>query len=161
MEENSIISELRKMYNIVRGSIQESYYQRMLNDAKPIEITPLSEVLTTEQIAVIRSAVNPKPKECFKNATLLCNCLGKDCKYIEGKMTICGTIPVEHAWNKIGDKYVDITMELALDRNPKEEKYVALGEYDINDVMDVCVEQGYYGNIYQARFIQVNYQTNK
>lgn len=31
-------------------------------------------------------------------------------------MTCCGAFGIEHAWNKVGDKYVDITMELALQR---------------------------------------------
>lgn len=153
MKENSIIiREIHAICDLVRGSNQESYYQRILKDAKPIEISPIDEVLTTEQINLIRSVVNPKPKECYKNATLACYAID-GCNYVEGKMTIYKGFVTEHAWNKVGDKYIDITMELALNRNPKEEEYAALGEYDIKEVEKIILKQGFYGDIYREMII--------
>lgn len=47
---------------------------------------------------------------------------------------------IDHAWNKVGDKYVDITMEIALDRTDeiKDTSYLLYGEWDfltVNNVM--------------------------
>lgn len=63
-------------------------------------------------------------------------------------MTCCGAFGIEHAWNKVGDKYVDITMELALQRDPTEEEYMALGEYNQETVVSICSEMGFYGSVY-------------
>lgn len=63
-------------------------------------------------------------------------------------MTCCGAFGIEHAWNKVGDKYVDITMELALEKDPAQEEYMVLGEYDQETVIDICNEVGFYGSIY-------------
>ena len=63
-------------------------------------------------------------------------------------MTCCGAFGIEHAWNKVGDKYVDITMELVLDRDPTKEEYMALGEYEQETVVSICSEVGFYGSVY-------------
>jgi hypothetical protein len=129
-KENSLIVELRTFAKLIgEEGRQAEFYRQMLKDAKPIEITRLSEVFTADEIKAIKRFVNPKPKECFRNATLFAH-IYPEVKYVEGKFTVCGTFGTEHAWNKVGDKYVDITMELALDRDPTEEEYMALGEYD-------------------------------
>lgn len=148
VKENSLIVELRTFAKLIgEEGRQAEFYRQMLKDAKPIEITRLSEVFTADEIKAIKRFVRPQAKECFRNATLFAH-IYPEVKYVEGKFTVCGTFVTEHAWNKVGDKYVDITMELALDRDPTEEEYMALGEYDQKTVVSICSEVGYYGNIY-------------
>ena len=43
-------------------------------------------------------------------------------RYVEGKTL--AIIPIEHAFNRVGDKYVDITFELALNNDPTQYEYV-------------------------------------
>lgn len=148
VKENSLIVELRTFAKLIgEEGRQAEFYRQMLQDAKPIEITRLSEVFTADEIKAIKRFVNPKPKECFRNATLFAH-IYPEVKYVEGKFTVCGTFGTEHAWNKVGDKYVDITMELALDRDPTKEEYMALGEYDQETVVSICSEVGFYGSVY-------------
>lgn len=147
-KENSLIVELRTFAKLIgEEGRQAEFYRQMLKDAKPIEVVRLSEVFTEFQIMEIKRIVKPKVKECYRNALLFAQYF-PDVKYVEGKMTCCGAFGIEHAWNKVGDKYVDITMELALQRDPTKEEYMALGEYDQETVVSICTELGWYGNIY-------------
>ena len=146
-KENSLVVELRTIAGMVSGS-QAEFYNQMLKDAKPIKVAKLAEVFSADQIAKIETFVAPKPKLCYQNATLF-SLYFPNVDYVEGKMTCCGAFGIEHAWNKVGDKYIDITMELALKRDPGEEEYLALGEYDAATVSKTCLDRGYYGEIYQ------------
>lgn len=114
VKENSLIVELRTFAKLIgEEGRQAEFYRQMLRDAKPIEVVRLSEVFTDTEIKAIKRFVNPKVKECYRNATLFSH-IYPEVKYVEGKMTCCGAFGIEHAWNKVGDKYVDITMELVL-----------------------------------------------
>lgn len=154
VKENQIIKELRQLAEIMQDK-QKAYYDKMLADATPIRIAPLSEVFDEETIRMIKEAINPQPKECYRNATMLCELFKGIVSYVEGRFTVCGLFSTEHAWNKIEDKYIDITAELALGRtNPNEEKYIALGEYDDNEVLSYCMKSKVYGGIYEQKFLE-------
>lgn len=145
-KENSLIVELRTFAGFMEGR-QKEFYNQMLKDAKSVEVVRLSEVFTPDEIKAIKMFVKPQAKECYRNATLFAH-IFPEVEYVEGKMTCCGAFGIEHAWNKVGDKYVDITMELVLQRDPTQEEYLVLGEYDQKTVVDICTEVGFYGNIY-------------
>ena len=154
VKENQIIKELSQITEIMSGK-QREYYERMLSDATPVRIAPLSEVFDEETIRMIKEAINPQPKECYRNATMLCEMFKGIVSYVEGRFTVCGLFSTEHAWNKIEDKYIDITAELVLGRtNPNEEEYVALGEYDDNEVLSYCIQSKVYGGIYEQKFLE-------
>ena len=72
--------------------------------------------------------------------------------YCEGFMSTFG-IPIEHAFNKVGDVYVDITKELALKESPSDTEYIVLGEYNSIDALQAMAVEGYYGNVYRQMFI--------
>jgi hypothetical protein len=149
-----IIKELCQIAEIMHGK-QKTYYEQMIADATPVRIAPLSEVFDEETIRMIKEAINPQPKECYRNATMLCEMFKGIVNYVEGRYTVCGLFSTEHAWNKIEDKYIDITAELALGRaNPNEEEYVALGEYDDNEVLSYCIQNKVYGGIYEQKFLE-------
>lgn len=153
VKENQIIKELRWLSEKMFGK-QKAYYDRMLADATPIRITPLSEVFDEETIKLIKTQIRPEPKLCFKNATMLYTMFPDRVKYVEGRFTVCGCFSTEHAWNKIGDKYIDITMEIALERNPAEEEYIALGEYEESEILTYLFESKVYGGIYKQKFLE-------
>lgn len=154
VKENQIIKELRQLAEIMQDK-QKAYYDKMLADATPIRIAPLSEVFDEETIRMIKEAINPQPKECYRNATMLCEMFKGIVSYVEGRYTVMCTFSTEHAWNKIEDKYIDITAELALGRtNPNEEEYIALGEYDESEILPYLFESKVYGGIYEQKFLE-------
>lgn len=153
VNKSKIIKELCQLAEIMSGRAKK-YYESMIADATPIRIAPLSEVFDEETIKLIKTQIRPEPKLCFKNATLLCTMFPDRVKYVEGKFTVAHTISTEHAWNKVGDKYIDITMEIALERNPAEEEYIALGEYDESEILPYLFESKVYGGIYEQKFLE-------
>ena len=154
VKENQIIKELRQLAEIMQDK-QKAYYDKMLADATPVRITPLSEVFDEETIRMIKEAIDPQPKECYRNATMLCEMFKGIVSYVEGRYTVMCTFSTEHAWNKIEDKYIDITAELALGRtNPNEEEYIALGEYDESEILPYLFESKVYGGIYEQKFLE-------
>ncbi len=82
------------------------------------------------------------------NSHKLTNLFPDKVRYIEGRFSYLG-LPIEHAFNRIGDKYIDITVELALKEDVSEHKYMAYAEYDSEQIFEAAIETGYYGNYYQ------------
>lgn len=153
VNKSKIIKELCQLAEIMSGKAKK-YYESMIADATPIRIAPLSEVFDEETIKLIKTQIKPESKLCFKNATMLCTLFPDRVKYVEGRFTVCGLFSTEHAWNKVGDKYIDITMEIALERNPAEEEYIALGEYDESEILPYLFESKVYGGIYEQKFLE-------
>lgn len=153
VKENQIIKELRQLAEIMDGKAKK-YYESMIADATPVRITPLSEVFNEYEIDMIKRVIKPEAKQCYKNASDLCVLFPDRVKYVEGRFTVCGLFSTEHAWNKVGDKYIDITMEIALERNPAEEEYIALGEYDESEILPYLFESKVYGGIYEQKFLE-------
>lgn len=55
----------------------------------------------------------------------------------------------DHAFNRVGDKYIDITFEFALGLDPTQYEYVAFGEYPAGVIEEITDQTGYYGDIYR------------
>ena len=69
-------------------------------------------------------------------------------QYVEGKTNVF--IPIDHAFNRVGNKYIDITFEFALGfLDPTQYEYVAFGEYPAVVIEEITEQTGYYGNIYR------------
>lgn len=152
MKENSLITELRTISEFMSGKRAE-FYKQMIKDAKPIEVVRLSEVFTPEKIDLIEMSIRPKQKECYRNALLL-STLIPEVLYVEGKMTCCRCFGIDHAWNKVGDKYIDITAELVLKKDPTLEEYMSLGEYEYQEAEPIVLKSGFYGEIYSTLYIE-------
>lgn len=56
-------------------------------------------------------------------------------QYVEGKTN--AIIPIDHAFNRLGDKYIDITFEFALELDPTQYEYVAFGEYPAGVIEEI------------------------
>ena len=147
---SKIIDELKQISKLLSGKQKEAY-EEMISDAKDIKVVPLSEVFTAHEIEVIRKVVRPKQHECYKNAYQLTTLFPDKVKHCEGKMTVANKlISIEHAWNKIDGKYVDITMEMVLgnDMTKLNEEYAVLGEWDANSLIDISSKMEFYGGVY-------------
>lgn len=149
--DKSIIEFLKFLADNSSG-YQKELFTKKLNDANSVDVVPLSEVFTEQEIKEIKVRVRPQPKACYENAWKLCDRLSyenkHDIQYCEGYLNYKG-IPLEHAFNKVDGKYVDITVELALNREI-EDTYVVIGEFDVDSVMKILLQNGFYGNIYDT-----------
>ena len=150
----SIIDMLKFFANNMSG-VQQELYKQKVKDADSIDVVPLSEVFTKEEIKEIIRRIHPQPKMCYENAWKLCDRFEfdgeHDIKYCEGYLNMKG-FPIEHAFNKVDGKYVDITIELAL-KQEIEDTYVVLGEYETDDVRNILLQNGFYGEIYNSIFL--------
>lgn len=149
----SIIKEIEMMLELPMHERQKAYFQDLLNAAKPVTIVPAADVLEDYELDYIRHVIKPKPKECYRNSHLLCEAFPERILYCEGKTNV--PIPIDHAFNKVGDAYIDITFEFALHENPSIYEYVTFGEYDAKTIRKAVLETGYYGEIYKCCIIRV------
>ena len=62
-------------------------------------------------------------------------------QYVEGKTNVF--IPIDHAFNRVGNKYIDITFEFALGLDPTQYEYVAFGEYPAGVIEEITDQTGY------------------
>lgn len=63
-----------------------------------------------EQLRLYIETTPPQIKACYETAVRVSMLTG--CDYVEG--WACGFIPVQHAWNAVGDHHFDLTDEVAL-----------------------------------------------
>lgn len=150
---NLAIVEMEQMVELTKNAVprQKKWFEDMLRVAKPITISRMKDVLTPEQIEVIQEVIKPEKKQCYKNAHLL-TCLYPEWKYCEGK--VCAPFGIDHAFNKVGDKYIDITFELALNDDPTKYDYAVIGEYDLDTIDEVTSQTGVYGEIYRHKYLK-------
>lgn len=147
------IVDMLKMMSQYGSGYQKYLFDKKAADADSVDIVPLSEVFSDEEIEEIKKRVRPQPKMCYENAWKLMDRFyyeGKhDIKYCEGYLNMKG-LPIEHAFNKVDGKYVDVTIELALGKPVDSDTYVVIGEFDEDTVRDILLDNGYYGNIYDS-----------
>lgn len=152
METNSLIKQIEQLRDLVSNSRQVQWYEDLLKVAKPVTVSPISEVLSEEQIQHIKDNIQLRKKECYRHATLFCLHIPNSV-YVEGQFSTFG-LPIEHAFNKVGDKYVDITAELVLSEDVTKLEYISWGEYDIDLVSKIITDRGYYGDIYRQLYVE-------
>ena len=137
------------------SGVQQKLFMQKVKDANSVDVVPLSEVFTDDEIKEIKKRIHPQPKCCYENAWKLCDRFeyeGKhEIKYCEGYLNMKG-LPIEHAFNCVDGKYVDITVELALNRKI-EDTYITIGEYSTEQVREILIQNGFYGEIYNTIFL--------
>lgn len=149
------IIDMLKFFAQACSGVQQELFNKKVEDANSVDVVPLSEVFTEDEIKEIKKRIHPQPKCCYENAWKLCDRFeyeGKhEIKYCEGYLNMKG-LPIEHAFNCVDGKYVDITIELALGKKI-EDTYVTIGEYTTDEVRDVLIQNGFYGDIYNTLFL--------
>ena len=150
------IKQMLEFFAKNMSGVQSELFKQKAEDADSVDIVPLSEVFTPEEIKEIKKRVRPRPKMCYENAYKLMDRLFYDSdheiEYVEGYINMKG-FPIEHAFNKVDGKYVDITIELALGRDPAEDTYVKIGEFDLDTVREILLQNEFYGQIYETIFL--------
>ena len=152
---DAIFMAWRTYKTLTQGQKQSDFFAQKLKDGKIVTCVRLEDVFSEEEIEVIKQAVRPEKRMCFKNAHILTSLFPDRVKYVEGEVTICGGgIGIEHAWNLVdGEHYVDLTFELALGEDVTKEGYVMLGAYDAKTLRRVTHKTGYYGGIYNQLYL--------
>ena len=152
----SLIEDINAFAVLASGN-QQKYYQDLLKVVEPVKMVSIKEVFSPDEIAKIKRLVRPKKKMCYRNAHLL-TCLFPDkVKYVDGRVAVWNTgFPIDHAFNKIGDKYVDITFEMVWGEDVTKYDYIKFMEYDIDQVEYVSEKTGYYGECYKFYWMQEN-----
>ena len=145
----SLLTDIEAFASLASGN-QKEYFRGLLNAAKPVEVVSIKDVFTKEEIKMIKRLVSPKKKMCYRNSHLLTLLFPDKAKYVEGRFS-CSFIglPIDHAFNRVGDKYVDVTVELALKEDVTEHEYIEFAEYDAEQIESAAYETGYYGEIYK------------
>lgn len=148
-----IINELRKWKQLTLNPKQQQYFDDLLAVAKVVEVVRLSDVFNDREIEQIRRIVRPEIKGCYRNSHLLTLLFPDRVRYVEGQ-TYTGFFCIDHAFNRVGDKYVDITFELALNDDPTGYEYVTFAEYPAATIAEVCDRTGYYGEVYRTLYVE-------
>jgi hypothetical protein len=132
-----------------KGSKHAEFIQSIKADLKPCDVVSVRELFTEEQIRIMKTLV--EPKQCFMNAFRIADILrhpDSRIQYVEGRVLVANFLPIEHAWNKVGDKFFDVTFELILGYDVTKEAYAVMAEYGVDYVRGVLLERGYWGGIY-------------
>lgn len=161
---NPIIEELQAIASLdYYNPEQKAYYQQRAADAKPVECMRMCDVFTPDQLDFLRDVYQPKHKQCYKNAAILVSLIShplggflfpQPVKYVEGFAYPCGILPIEHAFVKYGDRYIDPTFERALHRDVRKEFYVSCIELLVEEMNQLQAETGYFGELYQYTYLK-------
>ena len=162
MKTNPIINYLNNLASLGFSGEQKNYYVQRAKDARPVECVRMVDVFTPAQMLFLQKYYKPQVKQCYKNAAdlvMLMSQLGfmfrEPAKYVEG---ISGNIvPIDHAFVKVGSRYIDPTYEMVLKKDVRKETYVSLIELDPVTMGQYLVDSGYYGNLYQHKYILDHY----
>lgn len=136
---SNTINYIKNLCRVSEGETRQMWneYKRR---SKVVHITPIREVLTDEEISFILEYIKPKQHECYRNAHEATRILGV--QYVEGFIEI-GGLPIDHAFNRRGDKYFDITFELVL--KEKATEYVSVWDINGYECTRISLETGKYG----------------
>ena len=155
METNHIIEELRAKAALDWNPEQKAWFVQQANDARPVQCVRMRDAFTPEQLELLkRWRYRTQQKMCYRNAAELVRLIEMDCRfpgpirYVEGFAYAYGLLPIEHAFVKVGDLYVDPTFERALHRDVRNEIYVSCIELDALTMANYQLETGYYGELY-------------
>ena len=160
METNRIIDELKAVAGLDWNPEQKAFYEQRAADARPVECVPMRDVFTPEQLQFLfkNTGYKTQQKMCYRNAAELVvraewmaahfDSGVPEIKYVEGYAYCYGLSPIEHAFVKVGDLYVDPTFERALHRDVRKELYAACIELDAETMAKYLLETGYYGELY-------------
>lgn len=149
MEESYLKNQLNQMAFITKESNAGRFYQAKADAATDISVVRCCDVLTQEELRWVRSILKPRMKECYRNALVLAQHFG--CGYIEGQMLLY--FGIDHAFNKIRGKYIDVTKEFALGEDPTKTEYVSIGEYSSDEATKVALKTRQYGNVFEYYFL--------
>jgi hypothetical protein len=153
-QDNPIIEQLKGMTQLKWGREQQSYYEQIVKDCRPVQCERMRDVLTAKQLEFIKGFYHAQQKQCYRNAAELVFLMERadwlfpePVRYIEGYAYYL--FPIEHAFVKYGDRYIDPTFERACHLDVRKELYASLIELEPDMLRRYLLETGHYGNLYQ------------
>ncbi len=139
-------------FGLMNNRVQYLLFDSMADGTAVVIIPKESE--QADRIRQIKRVLRPKKHQCYRNAALLTELFPGRVKYVEG-FGWNRIVKVEHAFNRVGDKYVDITWEMVLKENVTTFPYVALIEAERDDVMaDIQAHDNTTGDYYLHKYIE-------
>lgn len=155
METNLIIEDLRAKASLDWNPEQKAWFEQQANDARPVQCVRMRDAFSDGELYIIFDQLHyrTQQKMCYKNAAELVRIIRNigtlpPVKYVEGYAYCCDLLPIEHAFVKVGDKYIDPTFERALHRDVRKELYAACIELDFETMAKYQLETGFYGELY-------------
>jgi hypothetical protein len=119
---------------------QGEYFQWQYTNAKEIKVSKTPKG--------INKGI-PVKRECYKNAfKVVSDNYTHNIMYVEGYV-IFHDIPIEHAWNKIGDIYFDVTAEL---NKSVYSEYISITEIGYDKIHEYAYKTGHYGSYLKPAF---------
>ena len=164
MKTNVIIQELRARASLGWNPEQQAWFDQQAKDARPVQCVRMRDAFTPEQLTFIRETYKTQQKMCYRNAAELVRLIShplaflfpEPVRYVEGYTYCSGLLLIEHAFVKVGDKYIDPTFERALHRDVRKEIYASCIELDFDTMARYQVETGFYGGLYIYDYICKN-----
>lgn len=151
---NPIIEELRAMTRLGFTGKQQAFHEKLVADAMPVQCVSVRDVFTAEEIRIIKRVLCPKKRQCYRNAALLTELFPDRAIYVEG-FGWNGIAKVNHAFNRVGDKYIDITWEMALNEDVTPMPYVSLIEATRDEILaDIQAHGNTTGDYYLHKYIE-------
>ena len=135
---NYMIEAMKAVSQLCGDTAQGRFYKTKADKAKPIHLTSVKELFSEEELKELLRDVKPKIHGCFKTAQRLSMFHGFE--YVEGEWGVGGGLGIEHAFNRKGDKYFDLTSEIVLEKNIEEEEFVSIAEFSAKFVRNACLE---------------------
>lgn len=164
MDTNQIIDELRAFAGLDWGAEQKAFYEQVVADARPVRCVPMRDAFTSEQLQFLfkNTGYKTQQKMCYRNAAQLVERAEwmaahfdsgvPEIKYVEGYAYCYGLLPIEHAFVKVGDLYIDPTFERALHRDVRKEMYASCIELD----PETMAKYQIYGELYMYDYMCKN-----
>ena len=152
--ENRIVDEIRVLLVWIGEREQKHYFEQKVKDCRHVECVRMRDVFTPKQIDFINSFYKTQQKQCYRNAAELVFLIEKadwlfdtPVRYVEG-YGYC-MFPIEHAFVKVGELYIDPTFERACHLNVRKEQYASLIELTPEALRKYLLETGCYGGLYE------------
>lgn len=124
---------LESLVKITQGK-QKEFYAKQLNSARECTISPTPSDIDT---------ADPQIKQCYNNSFFVVM-NNPEALYVEGVAMFHG-IPIDHAWNRIGDTYFDVTSEGPLKGKSQFTDYVSYLELGHDKLLELGEELGHSG----------------
>lgn len=152
---NSMINVIVQTAGFMSNPRQAEYWRGLAACAHPVRVVSAYEIWDANTVEMLKLAVHPVKKECYRVAALLSKITSGRARYTEGQMW-ASVLGVDHAFNYIADRgvYIDFTNEFALRNDPYREAYIAFKDFDDDTVWDIIQRNGYYGNIYNEVWLK-------
>lgn len=133
----------KQMVSLNFGPLQKKFFQWKLKKSKIIKVESYkSNPEIKQKVEAFLKTYKPKLKGCYDTAYRLTN-FDTDFLYVEGEIGFHG-IPIDHAWNKYKDVYIDITAEVLFNGKMGDE-YMKIIELDYLKLNQCALKSGVTG----------------